>query len=65
MPPEDWRSLNNLIRATDRLGRGYSFEALRAKMLCSGPKGSPKRVGACSDGDVQLYPTLWRTREPA
>ncbi len=26
-------SLNNLIRATDRLGRGYSFEALRAKML--------------------------------
>ncbi|MHB1612038.1 MAG: ISL3 family transposase [Sulfobacillus sp.] len=26
-------SLNNLIRATDRLGRGYSFKALRAKML--------------------------------
>ncbi len=26
-------SLNNLIRATDRLGRGYSFAALRAKML--------------------------------
>jgi len=26
-------SLNNLIRATNRKGRGYSFEALRAKML--------------------------------
>ena len=26
-------SLNNLIRVTNRLGRGYSFEALRAKML--------------------------------
>jgi transposase len=26
-------SLNNLIRMTNRLGRGYSFEALRAKML--------------------------------
>lgn len=28
-------SLNNLIRATNRKGRGYSFEALRAKMLFS------------------------------
>lgn len=26
-------SLNNLIRVMDRLGRGYSFEALRAKVL--------------------------------
>jgi hypothetical protein len=26
-------SLNNLIRVLDRLGRGYSFEALRAKIL--------------------------------
>jgi transposase len=26
-------SLNNLIRVMNRLGRGYSFEALRAKML--------------------------------
>lgn len=26
-------SLNNLIRVTNRLGRGYSFEALRAKIL--------------------------------
>ncbi|MBC3871454.1 ISL3 family transposase [Undibacterium oligocarboniphilum] len=26
-------ALNGLIRLTDRLGRGYSFEALRAKML--------------------------------
>ncbi|MDP3330614.1 MAG: ISL3 family transposase [Methylococcaceae bacterium] len=28
-------SLNNLIRVTNRLGRGYSFEALRAKILFS------------------------------
>ncbi len=26
-------SLNSLIRVMNRLGRGYSFEALRAKML--------------------------------
>ncbi len=26
-------SLNNLIRVMNRLGRGYSFEALRAKVL--------------------------------
>lgn len=26
-------SLNNLIRVMNRLGRGYSFEALRAKIL--------------------------------
>lgn len=25
--------INNLIRVIDRLGRGYSFEALRAKIL--------------------------------
>lgn len=28
-------SLNNLIRIMNRLGRGYSFEALRAKILFS------------------------------
>jgi len=28
-------SLNNLICVTNRLGRGYSFEALRVKMLFS------------------------------
>ena len=26
-------SLNGLIRVTNRVGRGYSFEAIRAKML--------------------------------
>ena len=32
-------SLNNLIRSTNRVGRGYSFEALRAKVLLSeGPE---------------------------
>ena len=28
-------SLNSLIRVMDRLDRGYSFEALRAKILCT------------------------------
>ena len=28
-------SLNNLIRTTNRIGRGYSFDALRAKILLS------------------------------
>ena len=37
-------SLNNLIRATDRMGRGYSFDALRAKMLWS--QGSPHPLHA-------------------
>jgi hypothetical protein len=34
-------SLNNLIRVMNRLGRGYSFEALRAKILFA--HGSHKR----------------------
>jgi transposase len=34
-------SLNNLIRVMNRLGRGYSFEALRAKILFS--EGAHKR----------------------
>jgi transposase len=29
-------SLNNLTRLTNRIGRGYSFEAIRAKMLFNG-----------------------------
>lgn len=28
-------SLNNLVRAMNSLGRGYSFDVLRAKMLCT------------------------------
>ena len=35
-------SLNSLIRATDRMGRGYSFEVLRAKMLWA--EGAIKKV---------------------
>lgn len=35
-------SLNSLIRATDRIGRGYSFEVLRAKMLWA--EGTIKKV---------------------
>lgn len=35
-------SLNSLIRATDRMGRGYSFAVLRAKMLWA--EGTIKKV---------------------
>lgn len=37
-------SLNNLIRVINRLGRGYSFEALRAKILFA--EGAQKRLNA-------------------
>jgi transposase len=37
-------SLNNLIRTTNRVGRGYSFEALRAKVLLS--EGPEKKTTA-------------------
>ena len=38
-------SLNNLIRTTNRVGRGYSFEALRAKVLLSeGPERKQRLV---------------------
>ena len=36
--------LNNLIRTTNRVGRGYSFEALRAKVLLS--EGPEKNAAA-------------------
>jgi hypothetical protein len=37
-------SLNNLIRVMNRLGRGYSFEALRAKILFA--EGAQKKINA-------------------
>ena len=37
-------SLNNLIRTTNRVGRGYSFEAQRAKVLLS--EGPEKKAAA-------------------
>lgn len=37
-------SLNNLIRTTNRVGRGYSFEALRARVLLS--EGPEKKAAA-------------------
>ncbi len=37
-------SLNNLIRVMNRLGRGYSFEALRAKILFA--EGAHKRANS-------------------
>ncbi len=61
-------SLNNLIRVMNRLGRGYSFEALRAKILFTGglhkhalsrPKFERnKKFGdrkQTADGDVNSY----------
>ena len=46
----DWRltnacteSLNNLIRIANRMGRGYSFEVLRARMLLTNHAGHRKR----------------------
>lgn len=45
-------SLNNLIRVMNRLGRGYSFEALRAKILFTGSVHKIKR------------PTFMKVAEP-
>ena len=47
-------SLNGLIRVMNRLGRGYSFEALRAKILFT--EGARKHKPRC--------PTFERRREP-
>jgi transposase len=41
--------LNNLIRVVNRLGRGYSFEALRAKILFA-EGGSSMELGRNSSG---------------
>ncbi len=46
-------NLSNLIRVMNRIGRGYSFEALRAKILFT--EGAHKSEG----------PKSRRTREPA
>ena len=52
-------SLNNLIRATDRLGRGYSFEALRAKMLWAEGVAKTRRAPLARQSPLreQLPPT--------
>lgn len=59
-------SLNNLIRVTNRLGRGYSFDALRAKILFTEgvhaikkPK-YPKR-GATMEDSMFAYKTFSRS----
>ncbi len=52
-------SLNNLIRLINRVGRGYSFEALRAKILCS-PKGYRRSNGLpSSDGGTRRRERPW------
>lgn len=61
--------LNNLTRGVDRLGRGYSFEALRAKMLFAEgafkrhrlrPKLERLRESETMMREMLHNPTLWR-----
>jgi len=47
-------SLNNLIRLTNRIGRGYSFEALRAKILFTEGVCKIKKPGFHRPGDETL-----------
>lgn len=51
-------SLNNLIRSTHRVGRGYSFEALRAKvLLLEGPEKDQQartRLQKRLNGDLEI-----------
>jgi transposase len=65
-------SLNNLIRLMNRLGRGYSFEALRAKILFTEGlrKTSRPKFERLVDGYIQFYapdaprvrPTVMRSK---
>jgi predicted transcriptional regulator len=55
-------SLNNLIRVVNRVGRGYSFEALRAKMLFTEgfqkikkPRYQHQRIPDGSMGKMPFY----------
>lgn len=67
-------SLNNLIRVMNRLGRGYSFEALRAKILFSEGahkivKPKPKFERRAPDNDrflasYSLYTPSTQKEEP-
>jgi transposase len=59
-------SLNNLIRVMNRLGRGYSFEALRAKILftegvCKIKEPKFKRAIQVEDMMVPFFYTTSRT----
>ncbi|WP_420883040.1 transposase [Trinickia caryophylli] len=47
-------SLNNLIRVMNRLGRGYSFEALRAKILFA--EGAFKRTNSRPKFEQRVKP---------
>lgn len=68
-------SANNLIRAMQRLGRGYSFEVLRAKMLYTAgvQKADTPRYGSETFSPVMdtmtthrmLDPTPWPGIQPA
>lgn len=60
-------SLNNLIRVANRIGRGYSFEVIRAKMLYSeGIRKQPKKkydinnfVAEGTFYDSRIYPPIF------
>lgn len=51
-------SLNNLIRSTNRLGRGYSFAAIRAKMLFNDRLQRPKYERLVSSSVQKTGPTF-------
>jgi hypothetical protein len=55
-------SLNNLIRATNRKGRGYSFEALRAKMLFSEGLFKKEKVKPKFERKRDFSSTLYMSR---
>lgn len=50
----DTESLNNPIRVMNRLGRGYSFEALRAKILFA--EGAFKRTNSRPKSERRIKP---------
>ncbi len=58
-------SINNIVRTTNRMGRGYSFDVLRAKMLYSKAIENkatkfPKRNFPMPEGAL----TFWMTTKP-
>ncbi|MCR1345509.1 ISL3 family transposase [Acidithiobacillus ferrooxidans] len=72
----DWRvtnacaeSANNLIRVANRMGRGYSFDVLRARILLANHAGHRKRKifqrrkPVATDAEAMAYFSLPSTRE--
>jgi transposase len=55
-------SLNGLVKIANRMGRGYSFDAIRAKMLF-GPLKQPKQVRAPFGKDPALFSGCYDSRD--